>query len=201
MSELGPAAPGQMDGIYPQVLGADSEAGQKFARATQLISAREVDRAVDQMAVRITVALQDKNPVVVTVLQGGLVCAGMLMRRLIFPLQQGYVHVGRYGDATRGGKLEWLARACPPLQNRHVLLVDDILDQGHTLQALLDWAGAEGAASVQSCVLVNKVLEQTVPRPKVDFVGLSAPDKFLVGCGMDYLGYGRNLPGIYAIED
>lgn len=172
-----------------------------FSGAREVYSAAEIDHAVDRMAVRITVAMQDMNPVLIAVMHGGLVCAGMLMRRLAFPLQQGYVHVGRYGDATRGGELSWRAQDCPPLEGRHVLLADDILDQGQTLAELLRWTREQGAASVRACVLVDKQIAETSARPEVDFVALEAPDEFLVGCGMDFKGYGRNLPGLYALQE
>ncbi len=186
---------------FAEVEGLPRQVAQRFSNAAEVVSAAGVEHAMDQTAVRITVAMQDLNPVLITVLQGGLYCAGMLMQRLVFPLQQGYVHVGRYGDDTAGGGLTWHAQGCPQLRGRHVLLVDDILDKGDTLRALLDWAAAEGAASVRSCVLVTKQLTQPVSRPHVDFSAVDASDQFLVGCGLDYMGYGRNLPGLYALAE
>ena len=160
-----------------------------------------VERAVDRMAVHMAADLQDADPVLIAVLHGGLTLAGMLQRRLVFPLEQGYVHVGRYGDASKGGELEFKSVGCPSLDGRTAVLVDDILDRGRTLEYLLSWAEQEGAAEVRTAVLVVKDLEQEVARPQADYVALRCPDRFLVGSGMDYAGYGRNLPGIYAVQE
>ncbi|MEM9623611.1 MAG: hypoxanthine-guanine phosphoribosyltransferase [Pseudomonadota bacterium] len=186
---------------YAEVDGLDADVVRLFSHAEEVCSAAQVDQAMDQTAVRITLDMQDLNPLVVTVMHGGLVCAGMLMRRLVFPLEQGYIHVSRYRQETEGGEFNWLANGCPDLRGRHVLLVDDILDQGRTLHELLNWCSAQGAASVRSCVLVCKDFAQPLARPSVDYIAVHAPDRFLIGCGMDFKGYGRNLPGLYALDE
>jgi hypoxanthine phosphoribosyltransferase len=170
---------------------------QQFGLAEEICSESEVGAAVDRIAVALTVALQDMNPVVIAIMQGGLYFTGMLMQRMVFPLQQGYVHVGRYGEETTGGELVWNASNHPPLGGRHVLLVDDILDHGVTLKALHDWALQENASGVTSAVLVRKrVQEQAI---EADYCALQCEDRFLFGCGMDFSEYGRNLPSIYAL--
>jgi hypoxanthine phosphoribosyltransferase len=167
-------------------------------RGELLIDAERVQRAIDRVAVLISLALQDRNPYLLVVMQGGLPFAGELLRRFGFPLQYGYLHASRYGAATRGGVLQWHAEPDYPLAGRTVLLVDDILDRGETLVALTDWAHSVGAVAVRSAVLVDKQIDQ--PRPvAADFAALTAPDRYLFGCGMDYLGYWRNLPAIYAL--
>ena len=170
-------------------------------RGAELVhDAQAVERAVDRVAVALTADLQDADPIFVAVLHGGLTFAGMLMRRLVFPLQQGYVHVGRYGDAQEGGELHFKAADTPPLDGRCVVLLDDILDQGATLKFLVDWAGEQGARKVYSACLVEKTLAVANPsRPTLNYAALACDDRFLLGCGMDYAGYGRNLPGIYAV--
>ena len=170
------------------------------ARAEQIVAADAVQFAIDQTAVRLTVALNDVNPVLLCVLNGGLAYTGELLKRLSFPLQLSYVHAGRYGNATHGRKLNWYARPTIEVSGRHVLLIDDIFDQGNTLSALAAWASGAGAAAVTTTVLVNKVLE--TPRSgtiSIDFSALQCPDRYLFGCGMDYRGYWRNLPAIYAL--
>ena len=107
------------------------------------------------------------------------------------------MHVARYRNATRGSELEWLAEPQQPVKDRHVLLVDDVLDEGETLRAVLDWASRD-AERVWSTVLVRKQVEanKTID---VDFVAIQCPDRYLYGCGMDYHGYLRNVPAIYAL--
>ena len=104
-----------------------------------LYTAEEVTAAIDRLAVRLAVALADEEPLLLCVLNGGLPFTGALMQRLHFPLTLSYVHVGRYGDATSGGALTWHAKPQADLKDRHVLLVDDILDEGVTLAALAGW--------------------------------------------------------------
>jgi len=174
---------------------------QSALRGAELIHDKQtVESAVDRVAVGITADLQDADPVLIAVLHGGLTFAGMLMRRLVFPLEQGYVHVGRYADAQSGGDLRFKGAQTPSLKGRNVLLVDDILDQGTTLQFLRAWAEEEGATGVHSACLVEKQLVVHSPsRPAMTYAALQCEDRFLIGCGMDYAGYGRNLPGIFAV--
>ena len=150
-----------------------------------------------------TVALSGRNPLLVCVMHGAVPFAGTLLTRLQFPLEMTYVHVGRYGQETTGSDvLDWYARPRQSLAGRHVVFLDDILDQGHTLAALRDWALTEGADSVSTAVLVDKEIDGREQRPiAADFAALSCEDLFLFGCGMDYKGYWRNLPAIYALRE
>lgn len=169
-----------------------------IASGTQVFSAEEVERAVDRLAIGLTVAFQDKNPVLVTVLHGGLVLAGMLLRRLVFPCELGYLHATRYGDATRGRRLEWRGQDTPELNGRVVLLLDDILDEGKTMAALVEHCREAGASGVHPVVLVER---SGVERPeRIKHAALTTGSGFLIGSGMDVAGYGRNLPGIYKLD-
>ena len=172
----------------------------KLRTAVPLFTSQQVEYAVDQAAIQLTVKLQDKNPILISVLHGGLVYTGMLMRRLSFPLQQGYVQIKQYGDKTTPGELSWQAHDMPNLSGRTVLIVDDIHDRGVTMQALLAWCKDQDAADVVTTVLVEKQLKITKPQ-HIDVPALVCEDKFLVGCGLDFAGYGRNLPAIYALAD
>lgn len=168
------------------------------ARADCLVPAEEVRRAIDRVAVRLALRLAESNPLVLAVLHGGLPYAAALLERWEFPLQLGYLHVGRYRDAVRGAELHWHAVPEYSLEGRTLLLVDDVFDRGITLAALRDWAQRAGALDVVTTVLVDKRVPE--PRPMVpDAVALQCPDRYLFGCGMDYRGYWRNLPAIYAL--
>lgn len=160
-----------------------------------LYTAAEVIAAVDRLAVRLTVALADENPLLLCVLNGGLPFTGALMQRLQFPLTLSYMHVGRYGDATRGGELSWHARPQESLAGRHVVLIDDILDEGVTLAALEAWCRDQGASAVTTAVLLEKG-----EGGRATFAALPCPDRYVFGWGMDFEGYWRNLPAIYALD-
>ena len=163
-----------------------------------VVDAKTLSRAVDQTAVRITLALKHANPLVLCVMHGGLVYCGRLLERLRFPLELGYVHVARYGNGTVGGALDWIAAPVRSLRGREVLIVDDVLDRGDTLAAVCGWAAAAGAARVWSTVLVRKAVPGN-RAVQVDFAALECPDRYLVGGGMDCRGYWRNLPDIRAV--
>jgi len=169
-----------------------------LARADCLHSSAEVDAAFDHMAAAITQQIGTSGPLVISVMQGGLISTGLLLSRLHFPLQIDYVHASRYGGETQGGVLDWKVTPHHELKGRTVLLVDDIHDEGITLQAIIDYCEQQGAAQVMSAVLVNK-LHDRKRAPLADFVGLNVVDRYLFGYGMDYKGYLRNAPGIYAV--
>jgi hypoxanthine phosphoribosyltransferase len=172
-------------------------------QAELLFSHREITKAIDQLSVRLTVLLAENNPLLVCVMNGALPFTAALMQRLHFPLQVTYVDVGRYGNETEGGRLTWHRESVADLRDRHVVLVDDILDRGVTIGALRDWAERAGASAVTVAVLLDKgllekgLLEQ--PERGADFAALKCPDRYVFGWGMDFEGYWRNLPDIYAL--
>ncbi|PKO56900.1 MAG: hypoxanthine-guanine phosphoribosyltransferase [Betaproteobacteria bacterium HGW-Betaproteobacteria-21] len=166
-----------------------------------LANEEAVESALDRMASEITARLADSNPLVYTVMNGGLILAGRILTRLPFPLEVAYLHATRYGHATQGTLLDWRVRPTQDLRNRTVLVLDDILDEGHTLNAIIEYLKAEGASEVLSAVLVHKEHDRKAyPGMRADFSGLDIADRFLFGCGMDYKGYWRNAPGIYAVK-
>ncbi len=153
---------------------------------------------MDRMAAEITERLSEADPIVLSVMNGGLVVAGQLLTRLDFPLRSDYVHATRYRNGTSGGSLHWLRPPEELLDGKDVLVLDDILDEGVTLAAIVEGCRNQGARSVLSAVLVEKLHGRTNGF-KADFVGLQAEDRYLFGYGMDYKGYLRNAAGIYAV--
>lgn len=169
-------------------------------RARQLYSAQDVGSALTRMAREITAVLQDANPVVLAVMQGGVFAAVELCARCEFPYEFDYVHATRYGDQLTGGEIEWRVAPSASLAGRTVVVVDDILDRGVTLRAVHAELRALGVARVYTAALVVKTLGQPLERPHVDFSGLTIADVFVFGCGMDYRGYWRGLRALYAVE-
>ena len=176
---------------------ADALAARRHAR--RIASAREIAHALERMAEEITADLAGADPVVLAVMHGGAFAAIELCRRLRFPYELDFVHVTRYARGTRGGEVEWRVRPSAELAGRSVLVVDDVLDRGSTLRAL----GAElekvGVARQRTAVLVVKRVANAPARPKVDYRGVEVEDVYLFGCGMDYRGYWRGLPALYAL--
>lgn len=164
-----------------------------------LIDLPAVEQALDDMAQEMTAALSESLPVFYCVMNGGLITTGHLLTRLGFPLEVDYLHATRYRGGLRGGELFWRVSPEVPMAGRHVVIVDDILDEGATLAAILEYCHQAGAASVSSAVLVEKMHgRKAVPGLKADYCGLEVEDRYVFGFGMDYKGYWRNAPGIFA---
>jgi hypoxanthine phosphoribosyltransferase len=175
-----------------------TEVVQALDEADLIADRDAVEAAVDQVAIRLRVGYQDAYPVLLCIMNGGLVMTAKLLERLDFPLQLDYVQVARYGDATRGGELNWRVEPTLPLVGRTVVIVDDILDRGHTLAEVVRRVRELGASEVVSVVLVDKAVPMARPI-EADHAALAAPDRYLFGCGMDYRGHWRNLSAIYAL--
>lgn len=175
---------------------------QVMKEADCLYSQQQIEAAMDSMAADITQTLQDSNPIVYSVMNGGLIIAGQLLTRLDFPMEVGYLHATRYRNKLSGGELFWKARAEHSLVGRTVLIIDDILDEGHTLAAIVEYCRDAGAEQVLTCVLLDKRHERKAYEGmRADFTGLDVEDRYLFGFGLDYKGYWRNAAGIYALKD
>lgn len=170
------------------------------SRAQLIVPGGVVEDAMDRMAREISSELASLDPLVVCVMTGGIVAAGQLLPRMGFPLQLDYLHLTRYREKTSGGKLVWTRRPGEVVRGRHILLVDDILDEGLTLEAAADACRSAGALSVRSAVLVEKDRERACDF-RADFVGVRVPDRYVFGYGLDFRGYFRNAAGIYAVAD
>lgn len=183
-----------------------SELNQLFIESEQireaadcLFNRTEVTAAISRLAETITEELSQSNPIIVGIMNGALIPMGMLVPELNFPLQIDYLHATRYRDKTTGGEMRWLASPNIQMQDRTVLLVDDIHDEGITLELIKNYCQKEGAAKVYSAVLVNKIHDRK-NNTRADFIALEVPDRYVFGFGMDYKGMLRNAPGIYAVK-
>lgn len=171
-------------------------------RQAQLVwSHDDVAAALVRMAQEITSRVADRDPLVVAVMQGGAFTAVNLCAHFDFPYDYDYVHATRYGDELSGGELEWLRKPSAVLRDRTVLLIDDVLDRGVTLNEIRRAVQGMRPAELLVAVLVRKKLATTQLGPRPDFIGLESDDVYLFGCGMDYKGYWRGLPDIYAVPE
>ncbi len=168
--------------------------------STLVISGEEIDRALDRMAREIAMDLAGALPLAIAIMNGGLVFAGQLLTRLAFPLHCDYIHVRRYGRLTHGGELEWIAGPHVDVRGRTVLLLDDILDEGRTLAVVKEALLARGAGTVRIAAFARKDRGEP-PAIEADYVGVSVPNRFVFGFGMDVDGAWRNLPAVYALPE
>lgn len=177
---------------------ASGEIARVRATATRLYTRAEVDEAFDRLGTQIAAALAGAEPLIVAVMVGGMYPALQIAARLPFPCRLDYLHATRYRGQLAGGELQWRTRPRLTLTGRIVLVVDDIVDEGHTLAQVTAECRRLGAASVLSAVLVRKVHDRA-PASQADFCGLTVGDHYVFGCGMDYKEYFRALPEIYAV--
>ena len=168
--------------------------------ADLLFSEQEVEDALDKMAAQINGLLAELNPLVLCVMNGGIVVAGKLITRLTFPLTIDAINASRYHNQTAGGSIKWVLKPSTPLKDRTILIIDDILDEGITLAAIRDYLLEQGVIAIYIAVLMDKNLGHNKP-VAADFIGLNVENRYLFGYGMDYKGYLRNAPGIYACKE
>ena len=162
-------------------------------------SAETVSAAVSRIAAEITEKFSETNPLLLCVMSGGVPFAGHLMTQLNFPLEFDYLHVTRYGQETSGGALSWRSAPWTSVKDRVVIVLDDILDEGMTLAAIVERLKELGAKACYTAVATEKLNGKKKPI-KADFVALTVPDRFVFGFGMDVRGHFRNLPAIYAMK-
>lgn len=171
-------------------------------KAICLFTRAEIEAGLDKMAKAISEELSESNPVVLCVLIGGLIPAGNLLPRLDFPLELDYIHATRYDQETTGTHIKWVVKPRVSLKDRNVLIIEDILDGGLTLAAIVDYCFKQGAKSVYTAVLLDKQKAKRVPGGTLtaNFTAITMDNGFVFGYGMDYDGYLRNAPGIFVVS-
>jgi hypoxanthine phosphoribosyltransferase len=170
-----------------------------YLQRSELIHSEDaVSLAVTTIAERLNKDYANKCPIVLCVMGGAVYFTGQLLTKLNFALEFDYVQASRYQGNTAGSQLKWVVMPKENVSGRNVLILDDILDEGLTLKAVVEKCVLQGAKEVKVAVLVDKLLNK--PKPiNADYVGLTVPNRYVFGCGMDMNGWWRNLPAIYAI--
>jgi hypoxanthine phosphoribosyltransferase len=166
-----------------------------------LFERETLDTVIAAMARDIDAVLDGERAVFLTVMNGALMFGGQLALAIRTDLEFDYVHATRYRGATSGSDLHWLREPSVSLEGRTALLVDDILDEGHTLKAVRDDCLRRGARRVLVATLCCKRHDRRVDGIESDFNGVEVPDRYVFGYGMDYHEQGRNLPAIYALKE
>jgi len=161
-----------------------------------LFTHEEIAQAIAGLAEAVTERCKSDEWLAVCVMHGGLIFAGELLQQLPFRLKQDFVRVTRYHESVTVGDLQWVVYPESDLAGKHVLLIDDIFDEGYTLSMLAAEFLRRGAASVVCVVLLEKNHARKVDGYRPDFVGLTCEDEYVFGYGMDLEGYWRNLPEI-----
>jgi len=166
-----------------------------------LVSGKEIDATVNRLAKEITRDFQDKNPVILGALKGSFMFMADLVRQLHFPLEIDFVRCSSYESGRHTtSKVKLAPGLDPDIRGRQVLVVEDIVDTGITLAFLKAYLEKKKPASLKLCALADKPSRRVAPLA-LDYTGLTVPDKFVVGYGMDFNEKYRNLPDIYFLED
>lgn len=168
--------------------------------AEVLVDAPSIAAKISELAGRISADYAGKDPVLVSILKGALPFLADLMRQLPIPLSLDFLEVSSYGSSTESsGVVRILKDLAHPIEGRHVLVVEDILDTGYTLQYVLDHLRGQHPASLRLCTLLDKPARRVVPI-EIDYRGFEIPDRFVVGYGLDYGERYRNLPFIGVLK-
>lgn len=176
------------------------EAPLSLLEQAELVHNADVVRqSIDDIANVLNQDFDELNPLVVAVMTGACFFLGQLLPKLRFPLEVDYVHATRYHGSVSGKSIDWLVKP-KPATGRNVLVIDDILDEGVTLKSIVDEYQQQGAISVKTAVLADKLLKIEKPI-RADYSALHVPDRYVFGCGMDVYGWWRNLPCIYALKE
>lgn len=169
-------------------------------KMTVLYSSGEIEAVVDKLAGKITRAYAGKRPLLLGILKGSFIFLADLVRRLDFPLEIDFIRLSSYGSARENsGNIAVLYDVRTPVKSRDVLIIEDIVDTGLTIEFLIHYLEERNPASVKICCLLDKPSRRQVP-VKLDYIGLTVPDRFLVGYGLDWDEKYRNLPDIHCLE-
>jgi hypoxanthine phosphoribosyltransferase len=166
-----------------------------------LITKEEIHREVFRLAQEISIDYQGKNPLLLGILKGSFVFVADLVRLLEIPLEIEFVSLSSYGSAkVSSGKIKAVKGLCSPLKGRDVLVVEDIVDTGLSTSHLLGYLHKRKPASVKLCALLDKPARRKTT-VSIDYLGITIPDRFVVGYGLDLDEKFRNLPDICTVED
>jgi len=174
--------------MYSKILPPNSEV---------LINKQAINTAIDQLATQINQDFAGKEVAFLTIMNGGMIFASTLAKRLNLDMEMDYLQLSRYGKSQTGGQLVWKYQPEINMENHHVILCDDIYDEGHTLAAAHAWCLEKGALSASSVVLIHKEHNRTYANYKPDYVAMNIPDHYIFGYGMDLEEKLRQLPEIY----
>lgn len=172
-----------------------------MSRLEIVFTEQEIRSTVERLAREIKADYEGKNPLLLGVLKGSFVFAADLVRLLDIPLEVEFISLSSYGRGRKesSGEVRVIRGLRTSLKGRHVLVVEDIIDAGVTMDFLIAYLRRRGAASIRVCTLFDKVSRRQVP-VLIDYVGLTVPDAFVVGYGLDFDEKYRNLPALYRLE-
>lgn len=165
-----------------------------------LVSKEEIQKAVRRIGAEITADYAGKDLFVIGVLKGGFMFMADLVREIRLPIQMDFIAVSSYGASTKSsGVVRMIKDIDKPLMDKHLLIVEDIIDSGVTLKYLKEMFATRGPLSIKICTIFDKPSRRKVDM-KGDYVGVKIPDEYVIGYGLDYDGAYRNLPDLCVLR-
>ncbi|AMB98633.1 hypoxanthine phosphoribosyltransferase [Aerococcus urinaehominis] len=166
-----------------------------------LVSEDQIQARIKELAAEIAAEYQDKRPLMVCVLKGGMPFMADLVKQMDIILDLDFMDVSSYGDGFESsGEVKIIKDLSEPVKGRHVIFVEDIVDTGRTLTYLYDLLQSRQAASIKTVSLLDKPARRSQDF-QADWIGFEIPDKFVVGYGLDYEGALRNYPQIAVLKE
>jgi hypoxanthine phosphoribosyltransferase len=166
-----------------------------------IIPREEIAKRIDELATEVRRDYKDKNPLLIGILKGSFVFLSDMVRAMNIPVEIDFVRLASYGAGTESsGKIKLVKDVETPIKDRHVLVVEDIIDRGLTVRFLLDYLSFRKPASLKLCALFDKPSRRKVEVP-IDYVGFTVPDAFVVGYGLDFDEKFRYLPDLCILEE
>ncbi|MBK6977227.1 MAG: hypoxanthine phosphoribosyltransferase [Cytophagaceae bacterium] len=162
----------------------------------EFIPEKDILKRVKEISEKINLDFVEKKPLFLGILNGSFLFAADLFKHISVPCEISFLKVNSYVNTESTGKMKELIGINQPLSDRHVIVIEDIVDTGRTLQFILDTVKSQNPASISVITLLHKPEATLIPL-KLNYVGFEIENQFVVGYGLDYNGYGRNLPAIY----
>lgn len=165
------------------------------------ISEEEINKSIDRVAKKIESELVDDDPLFICVLNGSFMFASELMKRINIPCEITFVRVSSYDGTQSTGQLKEVYGLEMEVENRTIILVEDIVDTGNTMKMMLKQFGKLNPKSIKIATLLFKPDALVHKDLRLEYVAMEIPSDFIVGFGLDYDGHGRNYPDIYKIKE
>ena len=160
----------------------------------------EILKGIEKVALNINVDMREKEPLFICVLNGAFMFASELFKLFDFPCELCFIRLKSYDGTKTEGNVKEIYGLIEEVKNRHIVILEDIIDTGHTMYGLLEQLKRRSPASLQiATMLFKKEALQLAVKP--DYVAIEIPNVFIVGYGLDYMGHGRNLRNIYKISE
>lgn len=163
------------------------------------ISSSEIQKAIGDVARQINTDLKDKKPLFLAVLNGSFMFAADLMKKVNVECEISFIKLASYSGTTSTGKINELIGINESVSGRTIVIIEDIVDTGNTIESITEELKKQGAAEIRIATLLLKPEAYTKSIP-IEYPAIIVPNDFLVGYGLDYNGLGRNLPDIYVLD-